>query len=388
MIFGTHYEYPFGGMATRPEWLPRDEQDWRRDLAMIKDTGFDAIRIRIGFDSDVDEVGRLLDLCAELEVGVLFGFATFYVGYPFFEEHPDAKVVDRGGNAYPEGPHHYLWPRACVDHPAYRRRRDELVREAARRFCGHPAILDWDIHNEPNLGVGDHPCYCAHSVAGYRADLERRCGSIEAVNARFGTACAGFADLQPPREAEPDPGGLWRDWREFSARRLSAFLLEGAAIIRAECPGVRVSFNYTHFEGLQAKGQDWWLLPQLDYTSSSLYHGSGAQTAAISGAHLALLKALAPEQELWITEFQGGPFPYAGAGRDASASLLWRGIQIEAEVNQVASHGADALFFYRWEPLLSGPEPWINHMVDADAARLASWPVGSMIVSEAELHGW
>ena len=389
MIFGTHYEYPFGGMATRPEWLPRGEQDWRRDLAMINDTGFDAIRIRIGFDSDIDEVGRLLDLCAELEVGVLFGFATFYVGYPFFEEHPDAKVVDRGGNAYPEGPHHYLWPRACVDHPAYRSRRDDLVRASARRFCGHPAILDWDIHNEPNLGVGDHPCYCAHSVAGYRADLERRCGSIEAVNARFGTACHGFADLQPPREADPDPAGLWRDWREFSARRLSAFLLEGADIIRAECPGVRVSFNYTHFEGLQAKGQDWWLLPQLDYTSSSLYHGSGAQTAAISGAHLALLKALAPEQELWITEFQGGPFPYAGAGRDASASLLWRGIQIEAEVNQVASHGADALFFYRWEPLLSGPEPWINHMVDADEydteRRLATKRVIAELRGDAEL---
>ena len=366
MIFGTHYEYPFGGMAARPEWLPRGEQDWRRDLAVIKDTGFDAIRIRIGFDSSIDEVGRLLDLCAELEVGVLFGFATFYVGYAFFEEHPDAKVVDRGGSAYPGGPHDYLWPRACVDHPMYRRRRDELVRASARRFCGHPAILDWDIHNEPNLGVGDHPCYCVHSVAGYRADLERRFGSIEAVNARFATACAGFADLQPPRAADPDAAGPWRDWREFSARRLSAFLLEGADLIRAECPGVRVSFNYTHFEGLQAKGQDWWLLPRLDYTSSSLYHGSGAQTAAIAGAHLALLKALAPEQELWITEFQGGPFPYAGAGRDASASLLWRGIQIEAEVNQVASHGADALFFYRWEPLLSGPEPWINHMVDVD----------------------
>ena len=389
MIFGTHYEYPFGGMATRPEWLPRGEQDWRRDLAVIKDTGFDAIRIRIGFDSSIDEVGRLLDLCAELEVGVLFGFATFYVGYAFFEQHPDAKVVDRGGSAYPGGPHDYLWPRACVDHPVYRRRRDELVRASARRFRGHPAILDWDIHNEPNLGVGDHPCYCVHSVAGYRADLERRFGSIEAVNARFATACAGFADLQPPREADPDAAGRWRDWREFSARRLSAFLLEGADLIRAECPGVRVSFNYTHFEGLQAKGQDWWLLPRLDYTSSSLYHGSGAQTAAIAGAHLALLKALAPEQELWITEFQGGPFPYAGAGRDASASLLWRGIQIEAEVNQVASHGADALFFYRWEPLLSGPEPWINHMVDVDEydteRRLATRRVIAELRGHAEM---
>ena len=364
VLFGTHYEYPFGGMADRPEWLPRGETDWRRDLAVIKDTGFDCIRIRIGFDSSIDEIGRLLDVCAELDVGVLFGFATFFVGYPFFDEHPDAKVVDRDGNVYPRGPHDLLWPRACVDHLEYRRRRDALVAETAARFGSHPAILDWDIHNEPNLGVGDHPCYCPHSVAGYRDHLQRRFPSIAAVNQRFGTTFDSFAAVEPPRDPDPSPTSMWRDWREFSAGRLSAFLLDGAGIIRERIPSVRVSFNYTHFHGLQAKGQDWWVLPQLDYTSSSLYHGSGPQTGAISGAHLALLKALAPKRELWVTEFQAGPFPLLGDGRDLAAGILWRGIHIEAEVNQVVSHGAAALIFYRWEPLLSGPEPWINHMVD------------------------
>ena len=57
ILIGIHYEYPFGGMATRPEWLPQGEEDWRRDLGMIKDTGFDSIRIRIGLDSSLDEVG-------------------------------------------------------------------------------------------------------------------------------------------------------------------------------------------------------------------------------------------------------------------------------------------------------------------------------------------
>ena len=51
LLIGTHYEYPFGGMAVRPEWLPAGEADWRRDLVMIKDTGFDSVRIRIGLDS-------------------------------------------------------------------------------------------------------------------------------------------------------------------------------------------------------------------------------------------------------------------------------------------------------------------------------------------------
>ena len=36
---GIHYEYPFGGMATRPEWMPKGEADWRRDLSKIKETG-------------------------------------------------------------------------------------------------------------------------------------------------------------------------------------------------------------------------------------------------------------------------------------------------------------------------------------------------------------
>lgn len=100
ILIGTHYEYPFGGMAKRPEWLPQGEEDWRRDLEMIKDTGFDSIRIRIGFDSSLDEVARLLDICEEVGIGVLFGFATFYAPYSFFEEHPDAKVVDRQSKSH------------------------------------------------------------------------------------------------------------------------------------------------------------------------------------------------------------------------------------------------------------------------------------------------
>jgi hypothetical protein len=53
---GIHYEYSFGGMATRPEWLPKGEKNWRRDIAKIKQTGFNSIRIRIGMDSDLDDV--------------------------------------------------------------------------------------------------------------------------------------------------------------------------------------------------------------------------------------------------------------------------------------------------------------------------------------------
>ena len=359
VLIGTHYEYPFGGMATRPEWLPQGEDDWQRDLEMIKDTGFDSIRIRIGLDSSLDEVGRLLDICQELELGVLYGFATFYVHDNFILAHPDAKVVDRQGTAYPQDIYDYSWQRVCINHPAYRQQRNQLVADCAKRFGRHPAVLDWDIHNEPSIGPGDHPCYCQHTVAEYQQDLAERFASIDELNQRWDTNYQDFAAVEPPHEIDSSTTSFWRDWREFSSRNLSQFLLEGADIIKEQAPGVRVSFNYTNPYGIQQSGQDWWVVPEVDYASTSHYHGSGPQTAALAGSRIALLKALAPEKELWLTEFQGGPFTLRN-------EILWRGINIEAEVNQVFSHASHALYFYRWDPLMSGPEPWINGMVDAD----------------------
>ena len=357
ILIGTHYEYPFGGMATRPEWLPQGEDDWRRDLEMIKDTGFDSVRIRIGLDSSLDEVGRLLDICHELGIGVLFGFATFYVHNSFIEAFPDAKVVDRNGVAYPQHEHDFSWQRACINHPEYRRQRDQLLIDTATRFASHPAIIDWDVHNEPSIGPGDHACYSPYTVARYQEDLATRFSSISQVNDRWGTSFGDFENVEPPTEADQDPDGFWRDWREFIARNLSEFLLGGIDIIKQHAPGVRASFNYTDPYGIQGNGQDWWVLPQLDYASSSHYWGSGPRTGAEAGSRIALLKALAPGSQAWLTECQGGPF---------RSDILWRGINIEAEVNQVFSYASHAHYFYRWEPLMSGPEPWINHMVDAD----------------------
>ena len=357
ILIGTHYEYPFGGMAARPEWLPQGEDDWRRDLEMIKDTGFDSIRIRIGLDSSLDEVGRLLDICLELEIGVLFGFATFYVHNSFIEAYPDARVIDRNGAAYPQHEHDFRWQRACINHPEYRRQRDQLLADCATRFASHTAVFDWDVHNEPSIGPGDHACYNPHTVARYREDLAARFSSVAQVNERWGTDFGEFDDVQPPTEVEKDSGSFWRDWREFIARNLNEFLLSGIRIIKQHAPGVRASFNYTDPYHIQGNGQDWWILPQLDYASSSHYWGSGPRTGAEAGSRIALLKALAPGAQAWLTECQGGPF---------RSDILWRGMNIEAEVNQVFSYASHAHYFYRWDPLMSGPEPWINHMVDAD----------------------
>ncbi len=359
MFIGIHYEYPFGGMAQRSEWLPQGPEDYKRDLAKIRDTGFDCIRIRIGLDSDLDDVATLLDLCRKEDISVLFGFATFYVHNDFIAEFPDCKSVDRNGDAYPLHVHDYRWQRCCLSHPEYRRRRNALLAACARRFDKHPAVQDWDVHNEPHLGPGDYLCYNPYTVEQFRRRCRTEFSTIDAFNRRFAQSFDGFQTVEPPYEPDEEPTGYWRFWREFMSQVLSDFLLEGIQIVKDHITDARAraSFNFTFPWTPNRTGQDWWVTSQLGYASTSLYRGSEETTASSAGASLSLLKALAQDKETWVTEFQGGPF---------RKDFLWRGIQLEAEINQVFSHAVDALFIYRWDPLMAGAEPWINGMVDVD----------------------
>ena len=105
IYIGVHYEYPFGGMGTRPEWLPKGPDDWNRDLREIRNTGFNIIRIRIGFDCDLDDVDKLLDMALENQLKVIFGFATFYVHDDFVQKYPDSRFIHVDGSVRPEGVH-------------------------------------------------------------------------------------------------------------------------------------------------------------------------------------------------------------------------------------------------------------------------------------------
>ncbi len=117
---------------------------------MIKDTGFNLIRIRVGLDSDIDDIATLLDICQELGIKVEFGSAMFCVSNEFVTEYPDAKMIMADGEEIPPDELDYRWPRACIHHPEFRRQREDSLDACARQFKTHPAVIAWDVHNEPS----------------------------------------------------------------------------------------------------------------------------------------------------------------------------------------------------------------------------------------------
>ncbi len=304
---GVHYEYPFGGMAQRDEWLPRGPDDWRRDCEAIRNTGFNIIRIRIGQDSALDEVAQLLDIAHTQDLDVLFGFATFYVPYWFIEKYPDSRIVDRDGKTLAEGPLDYRWPRVCINHPEYRRSRNLLVDACAGRFMDHPAVTRWDVHNEPCLAHGGYPCYCTYTVAAYRDAARTEFASIAEFNASTGQHFADFDAIEPPRDVE-GAEVAWRHWREFMTANLSEFLLEAREIVKRHNADALVTYNVDPVSPwrIQQNVIDWWTSRDLDFPTTSQYAGSDEATAS-SGVNIAVLKELAGNREVWVTEFQGGP---------------------------------------------------------------------------------
>lgn len=351
---GVHYEYPFGGMmADRPEWMPKGAEDWRRDIEMIKDTGFDLIRIRVGLDSAIDDIATLLDICGDLDIKVVFGSAMFYVSNEFVRKYPDSATVWHNGVRMPKDELDYSWPRACVHHPVFRTQRNEFWEACAKRFKDHPAIISWDVHNEPTLGG----CYCDNTLAVYRKAVEEEFGSVDAYNKAFGTSFASIADLMPPKDRN-DNIPAYRHWRMFMIGELNQYLNEARDLVRKHAPDLPITYNPTDPFGPMHSAQDWWNLRGYDHMSCSLYWGSGEQTPgrAIS---LELLKALGPEKDVFISEFQGGGFTF-------SEHILYTGKHMVEELNAAFAHGIQGVIYYRWSPLLAGPEPWINAMIAVD----------------------
>ncbi len=355
---GTHYEYPFGGMATRAEWMPKGEADWRRDIAKIAETGLNSIRIRIGMDSDLDEVGALLDIAHENGLTVLFGTAVFYVNDDFVEAYPDSKIIGPDGSVIPIDKYDLRWQRACIDHPAYRQDRNRILEECVSRFKDHPAVIVWDVHNEPWMSSMPNACFCPYTLANYRAALKKEFTSVQAFNQTFGKNFKDFDSVRPPAERSEADEEFYIHWREFIASELNDFLLEGRAIYAKHAPDALITHNVTHFVSLQPRGQDWWLFKDYNLLTMSRYLGTTEKTVGTSMG-FEVLKAMNPGTPSWVTEFQGGPFPIG-------PNVLYSGNEIEIELNNLLSHGLKGLYFYRWDPLLNGAEPMVNGMTEPD----------------------
>ena len=263
---------PIYGAAYYPElW---DEATLERDIAHMHNAGINAVRIGEFAWSTMEPTEGNIDLSFfihtiqklhEHDISVILCTPTPTPPIWITHGHPERMLVDRG-HPFTHGGRQHI----CTNNPVFRSYAARIV-EAEAKACGQlPGVIAWQLDNEFKCNVSE--CYCAVCEEQWHRWLEKKYGTIDALNAAWGTAVwsqsyTSFDEIPTDRRATTQHNpALSTNYRLFSRERITDFAAEQAAIIRkwSDRPITHNSSNYFHVDNDS-------LFASLDFASFDAY---------------------------------------------------------------------------------------------------------------------
>ena len=291
--------------------------------------------------------------------GIKVALATATAAPPAWlvRRHPEILPVTADGSVLGPGSRRHYTPSSAV----YRRYASGITRVIAERYKNHPALALWHVDNE--LGCHVSEFYGAEDAAAFRAWLERRYGSIDALNAAWGTAFwsqnyGSFEEILPPGVAPSTLNpGQQLDFQRFNSWALMDYYRELVAVLREVTPGIPATTNLMASSATKALDYfDW--AKDLDVIANDHY-----LVAADPERHIEL--AFSAD----LTRGIAGGDPWILMEHSTSA-VNWQprnqpklpGEMLRNSLAHVA-RGADAVMFFQWRQSFAGSEKFHSAMV-------------------------
>jgi len=354
----------FFGVTYYPDQWPKST--WDETFAQIKETGFNLVRFgEMSWDWVEPEEGKFdfsgldqaLALCQKHGLKVLLGVPTCQAPSWLIHKYPDTRPVAEDGTLYPEyGPR----PNVCKDHPIYQKLATRLTQKLAQRYHRHPALLYWQIDNEPvypplDATVLKDYCHCPHTQKAFQKWAKSKYKTLDQINEAWGTkfwttTFSKFEEITPPRAGfwEAVSPHIFLDWYRFKSERLRDWLAFLKQEIRKYDKTHKIGTN--GFIGICARVPDHDILAEaMDWYGIDLYP-KGNRMEDLEVAMFADLFRSYCRGEFHITELQGGQ------------NVRWgnpdfvEGPEIKRWVEILLSRGATTLLFHAWRPALFGSE--------------------------------
>lgn len=352
--------FAYGGDYNPEQWGPAV---WREDVELMNRAGVDLVSVGIfswarieprDGEFDFAWLDEVLDLLHAGGIRVDLATATASPPPWLARSHPESLPVTEDGVTLSPGSRQAY----CPSSPVYRRYAARLVEALVDRYAGHPALALWHVNNEYGCHVSH--CYCDASAVAFRAWLERRYGSIEALNDAWGTAFwsqhyAAFDEILPPRAAPTfkNPTQLL-DFDRFSSDELLDCFRAEAAIIRSRS-GLPITTNFMGF----FKPADYWAWAQeVDIVSDDSYPDPADPLSPIYGAMQRDLMRSLGGGKPWLLMEQS---PGAVNWRERNAAKSPG--QMRAWSYQSVARGADGILFFQWRQAAAGAEKFHAGMV-------------------------
>ena len=169
------------GAAYYPEYQPVDRV--ADDFRLMRDAGFSLIRVGESVWStweprdgvfEVEWLAPILDAAHEHGIAVVLGTPTYAVPPWLMVKHPEIAAEERTGVRVPWGARQ----ETDTSNPVFRQYAERIIRAVVARYADHPAVVGFQVDNEPGHQVPHN----AHVFAGFKAWLLEQYGTVEAIN--------------------------------------------------------------------------------------------------------------------------------------------------------------------------------------------------------------
>lgn len=345
------------------------EERWAIDAQLMADAGFNVVRLaefawsRLEPTSgqyDFDWLDRAIAILSAQGIQIVLGTPTASPPPWLMNRHPDIFRVRDDGRRVTFGHRREYCPNNEIYHDYARR----IVERMAEHYASHPAVIGWQIDNE----FGER-CYCENCQRAFQQWVRARYGSLEQVNAQWGTifwshVYNDWAEVPVPLTTggAPNPG-LALDYYRFCSDSYVAFQQIQIDILRERSPRHLITHNLMGFKYDRINYFD--LARNLDFVSWDNYPRlqwnmqarADPSRAALAADTMRGLK----RKNFWVMEQQGG------SGGWEIISVAPRPGELRLWAYQAIAHGADAILFFRWRTARFGTEEYWHGLLDHDA---------------------
>lgn len=361
----------YGGDYNPDQW---PETIWEEDARLMQEAGVNLVSLGIFSWSKLEPQPGVydfawLDRIIELLYahGVSINLATPTASPPPWLVRLDPDVLPVTADGVKLGPgsrRHY-----CPHNTTYRQHAARLVTQLAQRYRHHPALALWHIDNEYACHVGE--CFCETSAQAFREWLQARYGTLEALNAAWGTTFwsqqyGEWLEIQPPRRAPAflNPSQLL-DWQRFCSDSWLACFEDQKTILRETTPNVPLTTNFMGFH----KPLDYWTwAAREDIVSNDAYPDTSNPDWMIeSGMVCDLMRSLGKGRPWLLME-------------QAATHVNWRvrnatkrpGVMRLGSYQAIA-RGAIGVMFFQWRASQFGAEKFHSAMLPHAGTETRVW---------------
>ena len=354
----------FGGDYNPDQW---PEDVWDDDIRLMKQAGVNTVALAIfSWDRIQPEKHRwefgwldcIIDKLGKAGIAVDLASATATAPLWLYEQHPEVLPHDKYGHPINAGSRQSWSPTS----PVFKEYALTLCRKLAERYGTNPYVTAWHMGNE--YGWNNRYDYCDNALHAFRAWCERKYGTIEALNAAWGTTfwgqeMNGFDEVLIPRFMGADSmvnPGQKLDFERFGNDMLLDFYRAERDAIAEICPDKPFTTNFmVSTDQCCMDYADW--ANEVDFVSNDHYFHEGESHIDELFCSDALMDSLALGRPWYVMEH-------------STSAVQWKDLNIRKRkgetVRDSVAHvamGADAINFFQWRASAFGAESFHSAMV-------------------------